>query len=156
VVELGPPPEHGEPASGWRSDRLAELPELRPAPGVPDSATRPGRTRPAQPPLTDAQARGLAGAAARAVLETLAGRRPASQLATLMDDRATVAVRTMQRGGLRWPVHNAFVVAVHVSQPCPHAIEAAVTFRSDRRTRVLAMRLDRNHRRWLVTAVRIG
>ena len=156
MAELGPPPVEDDSVSGWRSQLLAKLPRLRPVPSAP----APGPQRAPEPParalITEAEARGLAGSTARVVLETLEGRRPVRQLTAMLDERASAAVRTMQLGGLRWPIRRATIVAVHVFQPCREAVEAVVTFRCDHRTRVLALRIDRVCRRWIVTAVRVG
>jgi len=160
VAEFGPPPESGPSgdAGAWRSPVLAGLPTLRPVPSLPVLA-RPGTARPARPRpalITEAQARGLAGGTARAVLEVLEGRRPVHQLAGMLDTRAVAAVTTMVRGGLRWPVRRATVGTVHVYLPCREAVEACVVFRCDQRSRALAMRFERVRRRWVATAIRIG
>jgi Family of unknown function (DUF6459) len=158
AVDLGPPPDRGEAASGWRSTLLAELPRLRPVPSVPASAPRPAPApvRTTRLLITEAEARGLAGAAARAVLEVLEGRRPIQRLTTMFTDRAVDAVHAMQRGGLRWPVRRATIDTVRVFLPCRDAVEACVVFRCDQRPRALALRIDREGRRWVGTAVRIG
>ncbi len=157
IVEFGPPPLP-DPAPdtrpGWRAPLLAGLPRLRPAP--PAAAPEPPPPRPIRTLVTDAEARGLAGATARLILEVLEGRRPAHQLDAALSDRAASTVRTMLRGGLRWPVRHAAVRSLHVHQPTARAIEACVVFLSDTRHRALALRLDRDRRRWLATAVRIG
>jgi hypothetical protein len=159
LAEYGPPAEYAGPAEhagGWRAALLAELPCLQPAPSVPVLVPRKERPRPARALITEAEARGLAGAMARAVLETLEGRRPVQQLTTMLNGRAVAAVQTLCRGGLRWPVRGAAVGSVRVFLPRRDAVEACVTFRCDQRTRVLALRIDRQRRRWVGTAVRIG
>jgi Family of unknown function (DUF6459) len=156
AVELGPPPDCGTAVSGWRSTLLAELPRLRPVPSVPVPAPRPVPARATRLLITEAEARGVAGAAARAVLEVLEGRRPIQRLTTMFNDRAVDAVHAMQRGGLRWPVRRATIDTVRVFLPCRDAIEACVVFRCDQRPRALALRIDREGRRWVATAVRIG
>jgi hypothetical protein len=157
LVELGPPPDDATPVHGWRSALLAELPSIRPAPvaPVPSPRTEPARAA-ARVLITEAEARGLAGAMARAVLEAIEGRRPMQQLATMLSERAMATVQTMRRGGLRWPVRGATMGTVRVFLPYPDAVESFVTFHCDHRVRVLVLRIDRDHRRWLGTAVRIG
>ena len=112
--------------------------------------------RPVWTLITEAEARGLASGMARAVLEALDGRRPMRQLAPMLTERAVATVHAMQRGGLRWPVRRATIGTVRVFLPCRDAVEACVTFRCDQRSRALALRLERDRRRWLCTAVRIG
>lgn len=156
LVEFGPPPEATAPVPGWRSALLATLPSMCPASVV---SVLPEQTEPARPArvlITEAEARGLAGAMARAVLEAIEGRRPIHQLATLLSERAVATVQTMRRGGLRWPVRRATVETVRVFLPRPDAVESFVTFHCDNRVRVLVLRIDRDRRRWLGTAVRIG
>jgi hypothetical protein len=155
LVELGPPPEQATP-SGWRSALLAELPSMRPMAHGPVLVHRKEPARAARVLITEAEARGLAGTMARAVLEALEGRRPVQQLATILSERAVATVQTMRRGGLRWPIRRATVGTVRVFLPCRDAVEACVTFHCDQRTRVLVLRIDRERRRWLGTAVRIG
>jgi len=159
VVELGPPPEPEAACTpaGWRSALLAELPSL-PAAAPPTWIGRamPKHRRPVRTLITEAEARGLAGGIARAVLEVLEGRRPASQLRAMLDERAMSSVCTMLRGGLRWPVRRATLGRVHVYLPSVDAVEACVVFRCGDRSRALALRIDRERRRWVCTAVRIG
>jgi hypothetical protein len=156
LAEFGPPAEHAVPAPGWRSPLLAGLPRMQPAAGGPVLVRRMDVARPARVLITEAEARGLAGTMARAVLEALEGRRSARQLATMLSERALATVQTMRRGGLRWPIRRAAVGTVRVFFPCRDAIEACVTFHCDGRTRVLVLRIDRERRRWVGTAVRIG
>jgi hypothetical protein len=163
AVEFGPPPEAASEQPGWRSTMLAELPELTCVPGVPVLVMRPGTDGPAPAParrtrtmITEAQARGLASVTARAVLETLEGRRPMQQLTGMLTERALAAVDTMRRGGLRWPIRRATLGTVHVYLPCRDAVEACVVFRCDRRSRALALRFELQRRRWVATAIRIG
>ena len=154
IVEFGPPPET-RTRPGWRSPLLASLPRLRPEPrAVVDPPMPPPRR--ARNLITDAEARGLAGATARAVFEVLDGRRPPHQLDVLLSQRAVSTVETMLRGGVRWPVRRAAVRSLHVHQPSARAIEACVVFSSGGRHRAMARRIDRDRRRWLTTAIRIG
>jgi len=158
IAEFGPPPEPAiGTTSGWRSPLLAELPSLRPEPLVPVLVARRSTAAATRALITEPQARGLAGATARAVLEVLEGRRPMQQLTGMLTDRAIAAVQTMRRGGLRWPIRSATTIGtVHVFLPSRHAVEACVVFRCDQRCRALALRIERERRRWVCAAVRIG
>lgn len=156
TVESAPAPEATPGLDPpWRSPQLAGLPQPPHPPPVrlsrPPAARRRTRALP-----TEAQARGLVAVTARAVLEVLDGRRPAQQLDSLLSERASAAVRTMLRGGLRWPVRRPVLCSLHLHHPSPRAIEACVVFRSERRHRALALRLDRGRQRWLATAVRVA
>lgn len=155
MADFGPAPVHVVPAYGWQPAWLAELP-MQPAPTVVVPKQRRKTAAPARVLITESEARGLAGTMARAVLESLEGRRPVQQLGSLLNARAIATVQTMLRGGLRWPVRRATVGTVRVFLPSRLAVEACVTFRCDQRTRVLALRIDRERRRWVGTAVRIG
>src|SRR5829696_6511024 len=141
AIELGPPPDDGV-AHGWRSPLLAGLPSLQPLPAVPVHA--PPRPAPRAPRalITEAEARGLAGAAARAVLDVLEGRRPLGQLRAVFAEQAISAVHAMSRGGLRWPVRRATIGAVRVYLPSHDAVEAFAVFHCDHRARALALRFD--------------
>ena len=160
VVELGPPEESGPAVDGWRSAVLAQLPAAPPRTPVGSDGIAAAPVLVARPPvarsITEAQARGLAAAAARAVLEVLAGRRPVQQLTGLFGDRAMVTVQTLCRGGLRWPVRGATLGRVHVYLPSRNAVEACVLFHCDERCRALALRFERTGRRWICAAVRVG
>jgi Family of unknown function (DUF6459) len=127
------------------------------AAGLGAAAVRVGRPRRlAVAAITDAEARALVASTARVVLEVLEGRRSTSQLAPMLNERAMAAVQTMLRGGLRWPVRRAVVRSVHVALPSPNGIEACVVFCSGQRHRALALRLTRERRRWMTTAIRVG
>lgn len=157
VAELGPPVNGmgGGAAGGWRSAAVAGLPRLEAPPGVGDEPGVVARRVP-RVLVTEAQARDLVRSTSRLVFEVLDGRRPLRQLERVLSERALSAVRTMLRGGLRWPVRGATVHSVHLHQPSTRAIEASVVFHSERRHRALALRMDRNRHGWLATAIRIA
>ena len=176
AVDCGPPPETPSPglaeSVGWRSRLLDTLPVLlpTPAPGLPGAPVVAGpavagpavagppvrRTRRLVATITDAEAKALVVSTARVVLEVLEGRRPVAQLRPMLTDRAVAAVQTMLRGGLLWPVRHATIGSVHVALPSHDVVEACVVFRTGQRCRALALRIGRERRRWVATAVRVG
>ena len=96
---------------------------------------------------------------AQAIVEVLAGARPASQLSRV----ATLDVlQLLERGSGRLgarpgqPAQRPIVGSVHVSQPRSGVAEASVVVDTGPRKRALALRLEGVNGRWRCTAVQIG
>lgn len=160
LAELGPPAEPPGAVSSWCLPLVRELPAyglvVQTPPPRPQPRMPARERQPAPRLITDAQARGLVGATARAVLDVLGGRQPLTHLGTLLNNRALASVHAMLRGGLRWPVRHATVASVHIFLPDSHAVEASVVFHCQQRHRALALRMEHVRRRWVGTAVRVG
>jgi hypothetical protein len=103
-----------------------------------------------------------AGTLAQAVVEVLAGDRPVGQLLRWTTGRiyadvsrraaATARECTAVRAGRA----RAVVRRVHVSQPADGVAEASAVVSDGRRTRAMALRLQRDDGRWLCTALELG
>jgi len=109
----------------------------------------------------------LAHRFAQAVVEIVAGDRPATQLSRY----ATLAVldqldRTVRRRGAvmarqerstpRGPAARPRVTSVRVSEPADGAVEACAVISTGARRRALAFRLEGLDGRWQCTALRLG
>ncbi|MCA1823296.1 MAG: Rv3235 family protein [Mycobacteriales bacterium] len=91
----------------------------------------------------------------RAVLEVLAGDRPAAQLMRWASDEvyADLERRAARRGPRPWA---ATLRNVHISEPAPGVAEIAAVIRRGTRVAALAMRMEGLDGRWLLTAVDLG
>ncbi len=130
--------------------------------------------------VAEAEVRAWAARLAQAVVEVVAGRRPASQLvrwttpAVQRDlerraravarvaglpspaSRATGQVLGRPRAtASRAPLHPQ-VRSVHVSRPGHDVAEVSVHVRFAQRSRALAMRLEHRQERWLCTVLELG
>jgi hypothetical protein len=96
---------------------------------------------------------------AQAIVEVLAGARPASQLSRV----ATLEVlQLLERGSGRLgaraggPAQRPVVGSVHVSQPRAGVAEACAVVDTGRRKRAIALRLEGVNGHWRCTAVHVG
>lgn len=130
------------------------------------------------PPLRVVSAAGPAGAArvgqvsdpsrwaatlAQAVVETVSGQRPVTQLVRWTDERvykdlvrrsrAVQRVRPTTRGGQRTTPQ---VMSIHLCEPAAGVVEAAAHVRHGARSRALAMRLETVEGHWLCTALEMA
>jgi hypothetical protein len=145
-IRLRPLPEY-EPedcdARRWSS--------LRPAVG-PQLALVPPPPPPDEPPLHPA----TLAAVFRRVLEVLDGRRPATQLRTLLPDVAFEALLTRLR---TTPAGRRHVLRrLRTCFPTPHVVEVSavvvVTAPGHDRVTAAAARFERDGERWLCTVLR--
>jgi uncharacterized protein DUF6459 len=105
---------------------------------------------------------------AQAVVEVLAGVRPAAQLLTwttrpvhgLLERRATLALAARaaprQVPAPRRPATAARLGNVHVRRPSAGAVEANLVVHDRGRSRALAFRLEERGGRWICTALELG
>jgi hypothetical protein len=96
---------------------------------------------------------------AQAIVEVLAGARPAGQLTGL----ATLDVlRLLARGAGYFGVgqgglpRRPIVGSVHVSEPCDGVVEACAVINTGSRPRALALRLEGIDGQWRCTAINLG
>jgi hypothetical protein len=96
---------------------------------------------------------------AQAIVEVLAGARPAGQLTGL----ATLdVIRLLARGAGHFGARRGarpqrpIVGSVHVSEPCDGVVEACAVINTDSRPRALALRLEGIDGQWRCTAVNLG
>jgi hypothetical protein len=96
---------------------------------------------------------------AQAMVEVLAGIRPAAQLAAyttlhVLEQLERSAGRFTRRGAS--PARRPTVTSVHVGRPLAAVAEACVVVDTGGRRRVLALRLDEVGGRWRCTALEVG
>lgn len=104
------------------------------------------------------------GRLVQAIVEVLAGERPATQLirwtspAVFADLRraapATAGSRAVRRQ--QGPQRRTVVRSVHVSEPAPGVAEVCALIWNGHRARALALRLQGRHGRWQCTSLLIG
>lgn len=118
-------------------------------------ATAPVRRAP-EPGSADHSARMLA----RALVEVLAGHRPAQQLRGFC---APTVFAALQRGERRRTPALPHVLSVRVCEPAPDAAEVAAVYRRGDRVRMVAFRLERpvedgpgGAAKWCITAMQTG
>lgn len=102
-------------------------------------------------------------AAAPAVLEVLAGARPARQLHRALSPTCMGKLEQhMRLGAIHQPdpgarcYSNPRVLRMRITQVLPLVFEAAVILRDMQKVRATALRIERWHGRWQVTALEIG
>ena len=117
----------------------------------PRSAARLGH-------VDDAEVRAWSARFAQAVVESVGGQRPVSQLVRWTSptvyrdlDRRAQLVRQALDGRAR-AVHPQ-VRSVHVFRPTPDSAEVSVHVRHGQRSRALAVRLERHRARWCCVAL---
>ncbi|HTW20344.1 MAG TPA: Rv3235 family protein [Mycobacteriales bacterium] len=96
---------------------------------------------------------------AQAIVEVLAGARPASQLSRVATlDVLALLERGSGRLGARpgGPPRRPIVGSVHVSQPRPGVAEACAVVDTGVRKRAIALRLEGRNGQWRCTALHIG
>jgi hypothetical protein len=96
---------------------------------------------------------------AQAIVEILAGARPAAQLSGL----ATLDVlRYLRRGAGRLgarqglPLPRPVVGSVRISEPCDGVVEASAVIKTGTRMRALALRLEGIDGQWRCTEIHLG
>ena len=111
---------------------------------------------------TPASRRAAAFTYAQAVVESLGGDRPLTQLVRWTTRRVYVDLdRRAQLMRLARPATRPRTVrpqvrTVHVCQPTPECAEVSVHVRHGERSRAVALRLERRDGRWLCTALELG
>ena len=128
---------------------LPETPELEPP--------SPGRV----PAVRDAEVRSWAARLAQAVVETVGGQRPVSQLvrwtsAEVYRDLERRALLVRRASGAAPRVVRPQVRSVHVCRPSTEVAEVSVHVRHGQRSRAVALRLERRGERWLCTVLEFG
>ena len=108
--------------------------------------------------VDDAEVRAWSARFAQAVVESVGGQRPVTQLVRWTSpqvyrdlDRRALLVRQALDGRAR-AVHPQ-VRSVHVSRPTSEAAEVSVHVRHGQRSRALALRLERKRDRWCCVAL---
>jgi hypothetical protein len=116
-----------------------------------------GRERTSRSSLPDP--RQWAGRLAQAVVEVLAGARPAAQLSRFASlevlDHLERAVGRLQRGHGA-PARRPVVRSIRVSEPDDGIAEACAVIDTGPRRRAIALRLEGADGRWQCTALQIG
>ena len=130
---------------------LPETPELAPA------LSTAGRV----PTLRDAEVRAWAARLAQAVVETVGGQRPVSQLvrwtsAEVYRDLERRALLVRRASGAAPRRLRPQVRSVHVCRPSTEVAEVSVHVRHGHRSRAVALRLERRAERWLCTVLEFG
>jgi hypothetical protein len=96
-----------------------------------------------------------AGRLVQALVEVLAGDRPAAQLAPYT---SLGVYRGLERRGGRWPQAVSLrpvVRSVHVSEPMPSVVEACAVIDTGQRRRAIAARFEGLDGRWQCTALQL-
>lgn len=153
--ELARPAQERLPVQGTLAlDLHGGQPGLPETPELQSTATR-------LRDVCDAEVRGWAARLAQAVVEAVGGQRPVSQLVRWTDggvyrdlERRASLVRTAAGSAPRSV--RPQVRSVHVCRPTTEIAEVSVHVRHGRRSRALAMRLERRHDRWLCTVLEFG
>jgi len=130
-------------------------------PGLPETPELQTHLQPRVAQVSDAEVRGWAARLAQAVVETLGGQRPASQLVRWtapdvhrdLERRAQVVRRAS--GSAPRSVRPQ-VRSVHVCRPSTEVAEVSVHVRHGQRSRAVAMRLERRGDRWLCTVLQFS
>lgn len=136
--------------------------DLRPDPwGPPETPELDTSRRSRVEHVDDVEVRGWSARFAQAVVETVGGQRPATQLVRWttqevfrdLDRRGQLARRV--GGGARRPVRPQ-VRSVHVCRPKAEVAEVSVHVRHGHRSKALALRLERRQDRWVCTVVQFA
>ncbi len=130
-------------------------------PGLPETPELDAVAPPRLPGVSDAEVRGWAARLAQAVVETLGGQRPASQLVrwTAPDvhrdlERRALVVR--RAAGTAPRSLRPQVRSVHVCRPSTEVAEVSVHVRHGHRSRAVAMRLEQRGGRWICTVLQFS
>lgn len=155
-----------------RSDSLDAVPvaevqgtlalDLRGASGLPATPEYDETTRSRLEATSDAEVKSWSAMFAQAVVESIGGDRPVTQLVRWTDrdvyrdlERRVQLVRLARPSG-RSRVIRPQVRSVHVFQPAPGRAEISVHVRHGQRSRALAARLEWRAERWVCTALELG
>ncbi|NLT30536.1 MAG: hypothetical protein GXX86_08780 [Propionibacterium sp.] len=139
------------PVPGLPAPSNQPMLDLLPAPGAPaPDAPPPDATGPA----TLDPALHLARGVSHAIVEVLAGRRPAGQLERWATHPVIAQLHVVARRRRRRPVR---VATVRLQRPAPGVLEVSVRVEHDRgRSGAIALQLVRRDQRWLCSAVQMG
>jgi hypothetical protein len=157
-------PPYDDELVGDRTPPPASNALLLPLPFAAPAAPRRLRVVPGGPVTDSARHTGLppaaavAGSLVAAVLEGLAGRRPAAQLAVCATPAvcAAVARRAGAAARTRRSREPARLRSVHVSEPASGVAEVTAVVDLEGRVRALALRLEILAGRWRCTVLRMG
>lgn len=130
-------------------------------PGLPETPELDLTRRTRLADVADHEVRAWAARFAQAVVETVGGQRPVSQLIRWtapdvyrdLERRAQILRRVIPAG------HRSVrpqVRSVHVCRPTTGAAEVSVHVRHGARSRALALRLERRDERWQCTVLEFG
>lgn len=153
------------PAERYAVQGTLALDLRSPATGLPETPELDARRRSRVEHLSDAEVRAWAARLAQAVVETVGGRRPVSQLVrwttpgVYRDLERRVRVVSRALGSVPRPADDRGrpqVRSVHVCRPTASVAEVSVHVRHADRSRALAMRLERRADRWLCTVLEFG
>lgn len=130
-------------------------------PGLPET---PELASPAADRVTavrDTEVRSWAARLAQAVVETVGGQRPVSQLvrwtsAEVYRDLERRAALVRKASGAATRTVRPQVRSIHVCRPTTEVAEVSVHVRHGHRSRALALRLERRGERWLCTVLEFG
>ena len=136
--------------------------DLRGAPpGPPETPELDVSRRARLADVADQEVRAWAARFAQAVVETVGGQRPVSQLVRWTSaevyrdlERRTQVLRRVTPTGTR--SIRPQVRSVHLCRPTPGSAEVSVHVRHGARSRALALRLERRGERWLCTVLEFG
>lgn len=130
-------------------------------PGLPETPELDATHRARIADVADHEVRAWAARFAQAVVETVGGQRPVSQLVrwTAPDvyrdlERRTQILRRAVPAGHRSV--RPQVRSVHLCRPTPGSAEVSVHVRHGARSRALALRLERRDERWQCTVLEFG
>jgi hypothetical protein len=136
--------------------------DLRSASSLPATPEYDEATRSRLESTRDAEVKTWSAVFAQAVVESIGGDRPVSQLvrwtnkAVYRDLERRVQLMRLARPAGRPRVIRPQVRSVHVSQPTPGCAEVSVHVRHGERSRCLAARLEHRGGRWVCTALELG
>lgn len=136
--------------------------DLRGTATLPSTPEYDGATRSRLETLNETEVKRWSAVFAQAVVESIGGDRPVSQLVRWMTPRVYADLeRRVQLVRLARPSTRARVVrpqvrSVHVCQPDAGCAEVSVHVRHGERSRALAARLEHRDGRWVCTALELG
>ncbi len=156
-----PPEQRGTPTVPYAVQGTLALDLHGSPPGLPETPELDADVPPGLPADSDAEVRGWAARLAQAVVETLGGQRPASQLVrwTAPDvhrdlERRALVVR--RAAGTAPRSLRPQVRSVHVCRPSTEVAEVSVHVRHGHRSRAVAMRLEQRGGRWICTVLQFS
>ncbi|GAA1920431.1 Rv3235 family protein [Nocardioides marmoribigeumensis] len=164
VTRLVPEPQ--DPARPVVQGTLAlHLVPDEPGPLNPGPVTAPPACR--TPDVADRELRAWTVRFAQALVEVVGGHRPVGQLVRWtsrevfrdLERRTRLVQLAATTDADALPLRStalAQVRSVHVSRPAPSVAEVSVHLRQGRRSRALALRLDRQQERWVCTALELS
>lgn len=134
--------------------------------GLPETPELDPHRRSRVEHVSDGEVRAWAARLAQAVVETVGGRRPVTQLVRWttpevyrdVERRARTVRNAMGAAAPRstGDAGRPQVRSVHVCRPHPTVAEVSVHVRHAERSRAVAMRLERKGDRWLCTVLQFG